>query len=135
MNVGPTGRGDFDDRAVNALSVYERWMKRNSRSIYNCTMAEPEFITPDGCRLTQSADRKRIYVHLLEYPLSTLPLEGFAGRIKYAQFLHDASEIKFTESVINQMGDNISSEKSKVNLQIPGIRPDVVVPVIEIFLK
>ena len=40
MNVGPTSRGEFDDRAKNALAVYERWMHFNSRSIYNCRSEE-----------------------------------------------------------------------------------------------
>ena len=40
MNVGPTGRGNFDQRAVNALAAYEKWMKYNSASIYGCTEAE-----------------------------------------------------------------------------------------------
>ena len=43
MNVGPTARGYFDYRAENALKVYADWMKYNSRSIYGCTQAEPEF--------------------------------------------------------------------------------------------
>ena len=91
MNVGPTARGYFDYRAENALKVYADWMKYNSRSIYGCTMAEPEFCAPRGCRLTQSEDGKRLYVHLCEYPYKFLELPGFAGKVDYAQFLHDAS--------------------------------------------
>ena len=43
MNVGPTARGYLDYRAEEALQVYADWMKYNGRSIYGCTMAEPEF--------------------------------------------------------------------------------------------
>ena len=39
MNVGPTSRGYFDYRAVDALKAYGEWMKYNGRSIYGCTMA------------------------------------------------------------------------------------------------
>ena len=39
MNVGPTARGCFDDRAQAALKVYGDWMRFNSRAIYGCTMA------------------------------------------------------------------------------------------------
>lgn len=58
MNVGPTSRGYFDARAEAALKVYADWMKYNSRSIYGCTMAEPEYLAcvPTDCRLTQSED-------------------------------------------------------------------------------
>ena len=135
MNVGPTARGCFDDRSINALSVYEKWMKFNGRSIYGCTMADPEFKAPDGCRLTQSADGKRIYLHLIEYPLRHLPLDGFGGKVEYAQFLHDASEILITESIKKEMGDATKEETSTVILQIPALQPDVTVPVIELFLK
>ena len=50
--------------SAEALKVYADWMKFNSRSIYGCTMAEPEYETPIDCRLTQSEDGKRLYVHL-----------------------------------------------------------------------
>ena len=135
MNVGPTARGNFDERAEEALKVYEKWMKFNGRSIYGCTMAEPEFKVPDGCRLTQSVDGKRMYIHLIEYPLKALPLEGFGGRVEYAQFLHDASEILITEKIAKEMGDTTKEEKSKVILQIPALQPNQTIPVIELFLK
>lgn len=53
MNVGPTSRGYLDSRAEDALKVYADWMKYNSRSIYGCTMAEPE------SQLPQTADTPR----------------------------------------------------------------------------
>ena len=77
MNVGPTSRGYFDSRAEAALQVYADWMKYNSRSIYGCTMAEPEYLAlcPNGCKLTQSEDGKRLYIHLFEYPYQYLELK------------------------------------------------------------
>jgi alpha-L-fucosidase len=39
LNVGPTGRGNIDYRAEEALKNIGRWMKYNNRSIYNCTQA------------------------------------------------------------------------------------------------
>ena len=44
----------------------------NSRSIYGCTKAEPEFKTPTDCRLTQSEDGKRLYIHLYAYPFDNM---------------------------------------------------------------
>ena len=72
MNVGPTARGCFDDRAQAALKVYGEWMRFHSRSIYGCTMAEPGFTAPEGCSLTQSEDGSRLYIHLFEYPFECL---------------------------------------------------------------
>ncbi len=139
MNVGPTGRGTFDYRADTALQVYADWMKYNSRSIYNCTMAEPEFIAPAGNYYTQSADGKRLYLHLFKYPFKTLILPGLAGKIKYAQFLHDASEILYSEkspkAASLTSGSINKNEEASVYLTLPVTAPPTLVPVIELFLK
>ena len=135
MNVGPTSRGYFDERANAALDVYAKWMKFNSRSIYGCTMAEPEFVAPRGCRLTQSEDGKRLYVHLIEYPYRFLELSGFAGKVDYAQFLHDGSEIKIREGEPGHFSEGQTKDETKLVLSIPPVKPNVIVPVIELFLK
>ncbi len=135
MNVGPTARGCFDERAENALSVYAKWMRYHGRSIYGCTMAEPEFKAPDGCKLTQSEDGKRIYIHLIEYPLNFLALESFGDKVEYAQFLHDSSEILITKKRVKEMGDVTGQEKDVIFLKIPPLQPNVTIPVIELFLK
>lgn len=136
MNVGPTARGYLDYRAEAALAVYAEWMKYNSRSIYGCTMAEPEFETPQDCRLTQSEDGKRIYIHLFAYPFAHLKLKGFSGKIKYAQFLHDGSEVRFTEGKIEHFSAAKEKEEADTTiLYLPDVKPHCLVPVIEIFLK
>ncbi len=129
MNVGPTARGYFDRRADKALEVFEQWMKYNSRSIYGCTMAEPEFVTPNGCRLTQSVDGKRLYIHLLEYPYQTLYMPCLNGKVEYAQFLHDGSEVKFNPA------DGFVCSKMDDIFLLPTVKPDTLIPVIEVFLK
>lgn len=137
MNVGPTSRGYFDKRADDALAVYTEWMKYNSRSIYGCTMAEPEFFenTPRGTRLTQSEDGKRLYIHLTEYPFETLEMHGMAGKIEYAQFLHDGSEILFSEKTLTHISVGTSSGDDMVFFKLPVVKPNVIDPVIEVFLK
>ena len=136
MNVGPTARGYLDHRAEKALDVYANWMKYNSRSIYNCTMAEPEFEAPRGTRLTQSLDGKRLYVHLVEYPYAFLEFNGLGGKIDYAQFLHDGSEILYTEGKVDHFSEGRTKNDTLVAFKIPAVKPEVVeVPVIEIFLK
>jgi len=124
MNVGPTSRGIFDDRADRSLKVYADWMRLNGRSIYGCTMAEPQFKAPPGCLLTQSADEKRLYIHLVEYPFAQISMPDVAGVFDYAQLLHDGSEIQFREK-----------PDGGVRFIVPGIKPDCVVPVIEVMLK
>lgn len=135
MNVGPTSRGYFDYRAEKALKVYAEWMKYNSRSIYGCTMAEPEFKAPKGCVYTQSVDGKRLYVHIFEYPFKFLLLPDVAGKIDYAQFLHDGSEILYTENKMNHFGEYPKDLEGTVVMSLPVVKPNVTVPVMEIFLK
>ncbi|MBQ7294510.1 MAG: alpha-L-fucosidase [Clostridia bacterium] len=136
MNVGPCARGYFDKRAMNALAVYGEWMKYNSRSIYGCTMAEPEFKAPNGTVLTQSEDGKRLYIHLFSYPFINLPVENLADKIEYVQFLHDDSEIQYSVGIRHgTAGDVVSTDSKTVFFKLPVVKPDVVVPVVEIFLK
>ena len=135
MNVGPTSRGYLDERAEKALDTYAQWMKYNARSIYGCTMAEPEFSAPNGCRLTQSEDGRRLYVHLFQYPYAFLELPGFAGKVEYAQFLHDGSEILMHESEVDHFSEGRSTDANLLVLSLPVVKPSVTVPVIELFLK
>jgi alpha-L-fucosidase len=135
MNVGPTARGYLDYRAENALKVYADWMKYNSRSIYGCTMAEPEFKAPRGTRLTQSEDGKRLYIHLIEYPYAFLEFENLADKIDYAQFLNDGSEVLYTKGGVDHFSEARSQKEGLVAFKIPAIQPNTLVPVIEVFLK
>ena len=135
MNVGPTARGYLDYRAEAALKVYADWMKDNSRSIYGCTMAEPEFIAPPDCRLTQSEDGKRIYIHLFAYPFEYVELPGWAGKVDYAQFLHDGSELLMLEGEADHFSEGRTQAENLLLIKIPPVKPNVIVPVIELFLK
>jgi len=135
MNVGPTARGYLDSRAIDALAVYRDWMRVNGRSIYGCTMAEPEFTAPADCRLTQSEDGKRLYVHLFAYPFAHLQLRGFAGKVEYAQFLYDGSELKFTEGKVDHFSEGAAVSEDLLVIELPPVKPDTPVPVVELFLK
>ncbi|MBQ8858322.1 MAG: alpha-L-fucosidase [Clostridia bacterium] len=138
MNVGPTARGYFDYRAEEALKVYADWMKYNSRAIYGCTMAEPEFTAPEGTRLTQSEDGKRLYIHIKSYPFLSLCMNNLADKIAYAQFLHDGSEVLYTvgKSSVG-VGDRVGlgDAENAVFFKLPPVKPHCLVPVIEVFLK
>lgn len=135
MNVGPTGRGRFDDRARAALEVYGRWLDLHGRSIYGCGPAGAEVPVPRDCRLTRNG--RRLYVHLYAWPFRHLHLDGLGGKVAYAQLLHDASEVKRLEPVDPSLGGNthVPLTAGTLTLELPVQRPDVTVPVIELFLK
>ena len=44
LNVGPTARGTFDDRAQASLKAMGEWTKLNGRSVYGCTEAPAGFV-------------------------------------------------------------------------------------------
>ena len=135
LNVGPTARGVFDDRANERLDGIDKWMKFHSRSIYGCTQAPDELKTPNNCLLTYNPETKRLYIHVLEWPFRTLHLPGFKGKIKYAQLLNDASEIRFRTSTQQGSHTTETSGENDVMLTLPVERPNVEVPVIELFLE
>ena len=121
MNVGPTARGYLDYRAKAALKTYADWMRYNNKSIYGCTMADPALQAPNGCYYTQ-------------YPFAFLELPGLAHKVRYAQFLQDNSEILMDREP-NFMPDegHLPSEDLLV-LTIPLVKPNILVPVIELLL-
>jgi alpha-L-fucosidase len=140
LNVGPTARGTFDDRAKERLEGIGIWMKNHGRSVYGCTQAPDDFKTPQNCLLTYSPAANRLYVHVLDCPMGALYLDGLAGRVAYAQLLNDASEVKFIDqSRAGEIGffpGERKGEKGKaIILRLPVQPPNVTVPVVELFLK
>ena len=133
LNVGPTARGMFDERAQSRLKSMGEWMNLNNRSIYGCTQAPEEFKAPDNSLLTYNPKTNRLYIHLLDYPLQNFNLAGYAGKVKYTQFLHDASEIKISQRV--EHGAKEGATPTDLDLSLPVTKPNVEIPVIELILK
>jgi alpha-L-fucosidase len=133
LNVGPTGRGKIDDRAESALANMGDWMAFNSRSIYECTQAPESFDVPENSLLTYNPKTNRLYIHLLDYPIQNFKLTGYKGKIKYAQFLHDASELQISAPYGHWGNEELS--KNDINLSLPVNKPPVDIPVIELILE
>jgi alpha-L-fucosidase len=131
MNVGPTGRGNFDARALASLSVYSEWMKFHSKAIYGCTQSD--FTPPPEVRYTQN--NTRLYAHLYTWPFKQLMLPGLAGKVEYIQLLNDGSEIMFYQPGYATNFDEIKPDENSIVVTLPIIKPDVIVPVLEIVLK
>ena len=109
-------------------------MKLNNRSIYNCTEAPAEFNLPGQNLVTYNKEANSLYVHLIDYPLQRYTLKGFGGKVKYAQFLHDGSEIEFGEPRHNVTYQEEQAEEDLI-LMLPVVKPNVEIPVIELILK
>lgn len=134
LNVGPTGRGDFEDPVSERLSAIGRWMRRHSRSISGCTQA-PEGLVPElprGIWSTYNPTTRRLYLHLLAWPTGPIVIPGIAQRTRFARMLHDASELRRPEHPLFQLHAPPSED---LWLDLPVDRPDELVPVIEIQLE
>jgi len=126
LNVGPTARGEFDYRATNALDSLSNWMHANSKAIYGCTYAPADFKVPGNTKLTYNPQTKRLYVHIYDYPVDgKLILPAYYGKIKYAQFLNDYSELKYTTA----------ANGTDLELTLPKSKPHYEIPVIELTIQ
>jgi alpha-L-fucosidase len=133
MNTGPNGRGLIDKQSKERFSDLNEWFYLHNRSIKNC--GPSEFVPPIDCRYTQNGNR--LYLHIFSWPYFHIHLKDLAGKIRYAQFLNDGSEVFYRgfdpEEVITTTETII--EPNDIVLQLPTTRPDSLVPVIEIFLN
>ncbi|NGP44589.1 alpha-L-fucosidase [Bacillaceae bacterium SIJ1] len=133
LNVGPNGRGEFETRALHSLSEIGEWMRLHECSIVGT--GRSELAVPEDCRLTQRGST--VYVHLFSWPLKHLHMPHLEGKIDYAQFLHDASEVRFKQHDPSEAHSHTDAEvdPGSVTFELPVQKPDVLVPVIEVFLK
>jgi alpha-L-fucosidase len=61
--------------------------------------------------------------------MGTLLLPGYQGKVKYAQFLHDASELRISSPRRDVGG------QGDISLSLPVNKPNVEIPVIELILE
>jgi alpha-L-fucosidase len=131
LNVGPTARGEFPPEAVERLQALGAWLRTHGKSIYDCSASE--FTPPPDCRYTQSGTR--LYLHLQTWLLSEVHLPGLAGRVAFARLLSDGSELRFRENS-GSVHDHVvaATPPGTLTLELPVYRPDVLMPVVELWL-
>ncbi|MEZ0491155.1 alpha-L-fucosidase [Kineococcus sp. TBRC 1896] len=136
LNVGPNARGRFSPSAARTLDAIAGWMELHARSVHGTGPAQAGIATSADARLTQRGDR--LYVHLFAWPLRHLHVTGLAGRVEHAQLLDDASEVRFTEAdpSVRAYGTGMGRlPAGTTTFELPVVRPDVLVPVVEVFLR
>jgi len=143
LNIGPTARGEIEPRAMERLDRIGEWMRRHGRSIYGCGAPPQDIVVPDNSALTYNARTKRLYLHLLAWP-ATPGVKGATtrvywrgldvDRVAYAQLLNDASEVpmKRADGTKDLRGGWTPQDAV---LDLPVQKPDVMTPVVELFLK
>ncbi|MFC7373656.1 alpha-L-fucosidase [Brachybacterium sp. GCM10030267] len=135
LNVGPDGRGAVSPPDREILAGLADWMDVHADSIHGAGPAEG-IEAPPGAFLTQRGDR--LYVHLAVWPMQHVHLRGLAGRVRFARFLHDGSEVAVStidpgqaawNTTIGGIGEDVAT------LTLPIRRPDVLLPVVELWLE
>lgn len=89
LNVGPDARGNIPEESVEILEQVGGWMEKNSESIYGCGICEHP--KPEWGRYTKNG--RKVYAHILDRGIGPVNLDGMAGKIQSACYLHDGSEI------------------------------------------
>ncbi len=134
LNVGPTARGEFDPHALRTLAAIGEWMRLHGRAIHGA--GRSDLTPPLDCRYTQRGNR--LYLHLFAWPFEKVHLAGLAGRVEYAQFLHDGSQVRPGEPDPDDQpyATRPGAEPAgTLTLDLPVRRPDVAIPVVELFLR
>jgi len=133
LNIGPTGRGEIAPRDAATLESVGEWVRRHERAIRGAGAST--FTPPSGALYTQRGDR--LYLHMQVWPFGMLHLPELAGKVELARFVHDGSEVRFTE--IDEAQEAITmtpagTPPGTLTLLLPAQRPDVATPVIELIL-
>ena len=127
----------MDERALERLQDFADWMKFCSCSIYGCGAAPAEFPEARDCRYTYNAKEKKLYIHFMNWPFRYIYLRNLAGKAAYARFLHDGSEVKFIDNDGAVLHHNMAlrAPRGSLTLSLPVVKPEIMVPVVELTLK
>ena len=134
LNVGPDGRGNLEPRARVTLDAIADWMRLHAHAVHGAGPAP--FEPPANGVYTRRGNR--LYLHLFAWPFRHVHLPGLAGRVEYAQLLNDGSEVEL--GVLDSTPqphahlDPLPQSADTLTVTLPVTRPDVPVPVVELFL-
>ena len=133
LNVGPDAKGTINEESMAILSDLNRWMSKNSESIYGCGKAV-DLPKPEWGYYTQKDNV--LYAHIFDQPIGPLAVTGLKKeRIRRASMLHDGSEIKVANAWTTKAFDSVTY------LELGGVShftyplPDAVNTVIKIELN
>lgn len=133
LNVGPTARGEFDRRSTDLLLELGEWTRRHADAIYGA--GPSSFPVPFGCKATERDGR--VFLHVLDWPSSSLVIPGLGDRLRFASFVHDGAEVRAERqrfSDLHTPHQRPYGPEGALLLHLPRERPDVLIPVVELDL-
>ncbi len=134
LNVGPDGRGAVAPHDLRSLESIGEWMALHERAVIGAGAARWD--APSGAVFTRRDDR--LYLHLFTWPFGHVHLRDLAGKVRFARLLHDGSQLRTSEIAPDQQAWNTEpggQPAGTLTLHLPTVRPEVAVPVIELYLE
>ncbi len=95
LNVGPTAEGVIPQASQNILRTIGAWIKVNGESIYGTT---PSPFAVNGITWRATAKPGKLYLHILNWPGTSLTVEGLDSKVTGASFLANKAAVKFTQA-------------------------------------
>jgi len=114
LNVGPQPDGQIQPEFQQRLRAIGSWLTLNGDSIYGSTYGPVQGLP--GIRTT--VNNKSIYIHVFDWPSSSLEMPGIEPRILSARLLANGRPLTFRQS------------EGKLTIDIPAQAPDANVSVI-----
>jgi alpha-L-fucosidase len=108
LNVGPQPDGQIQPEFQQRLRAIGDWLTLNGDSIYGTTYGPVQGVA--GLRTT--ANDKSIYVHVFDWPPSTLEIAGLEGRVLSARLLANGKPLTFRQT------------EDKLEIDLPPQAPD-----------
>ena len=109
LNVGPQPDGQIQPEFQQRLRAIGDWLTLNGDSIYGTTYGPVQGVT--GLRTT--ANDKSIYVHVFDWPASTLEISGIDARVLSARLLANGKPLVFRQT------------EGKLQIDLPPQAPDL----------
>ncbi|MGB6692104.1 MAG: alpha-L-fucosidase [Terracidiphilus sp.] len=116
LNVGPQPDGQIQPEFQQRLRAIGEWLTLNGDSIYGTTYGPVQGVT--GLRTT--ANDKSIFVHVFDWPSSSLELTGLEARVMSARLLANGKPLTFRQA------------EGKLQIDLPPQAPDPNVSVIAV---
>jgi alpha-L-fucosidase len=108
LNVGPQPDGQIQPEFQQRLRAIGDWLTLNGDSIYGTTYGPVQGVA--GLRTT--ANDKSIYVHVFDWPASTLEIAGIESRVLSARLLANGKPLTFRQT------------EGKLEIELPSQAPD-----------
>ncbi|HEY1902128.1 MAG TPA: alpha-L-fucosidase [Terracidiphilus sp.] len=108
LNVGPQPDGQIQPEFQQRLRAIGDWLTLNGDSIYGTTYGPVQGVA--GLRTT--ANDKSIYVHVFDWPASTLEIAGIEGTVLSARLLANGKPLTFRQT------------EGKLQIDLPPQAPD-----------